>query len=63
VKEAALALIKIAAALYQPLAALLSTVLAAAPDEDRALADEVRAMLPPTSASAEAARKLGGPPP
>lgn len=57
-KEIALSLIKAAATIFPPLASLISKALDNASDEDRALADEVKAILPTESETRKALNDL-----
>ena len=59
-KDIALSLIKAAATIFPPLATLLGRALDNAADEDRALADEVKAVLPAESETRKALNELQG---
>lgn len=57
-KDVALSLIKAAVTIFPPLAALLGKLLDNAPAEHRALADEVKAVLPVESETRKALNDL-----
>lgn len=59
-KEIALWLVKTAAAIFPPLNELLGAALAAAPEPQKPLAEEVLAILPAGGASAQVRRDLEG---
>ena len=59
-KDIALSLIKAATTIFPPLAALLGKALDNASSEDRALADEVKAVLPVESETRKALNELQG---